>query len=89
MRQFHKMIFMGNGKFSEAECQKLKERLQEGLSILSFLQQPSHPESDEEWELDKYGRRRHEDELENIVQDISSALLGREIVQLSEALPYP
>ena len=66
-RNFCKMIFMGNGDLSLDNSNKLHERLEEGLSILSGLQQF------------RQDNNEFSSEIEDVVRDIAAALLGKEI----------
>jgi len=79
MRQFNSILFLGNGKDSFEEAEKLKNRLVDGINILGWLQQPPHSESEKEAELDNIFRLKQEKELNSIVRDIAMALTGKEI----------
>lgn len=76
-RQFKGLLFSGDGDFSGHESVALHKRLDEGLSILSGVQQ-EHPADWRKWKVD----------VEDIVKDIAAALLGRNI-ELTDELPYP
>lgn len=76
-RWFKGLYFDGDGDFSGHERITLHKRLDEGLSILSGLQQ-EHPA---DW-------RNRKVDLDTIVRDIAAALLGRNI-ELTDELPYP
>lgn len=78
MRKFDMSIFWGNdwAKYNE---KMLFSRLKEGIEIASGLQQPSHPDSKEAFEMDKIERKKLEEELKDIVRDIATALLDNEI----------
>lgn len=73
-REFRKQIFLGNGDFSKAECERFHKRLDEALSILSGLQQPDHPESEEHARQCDYHRTAAEAELDDCLLDITFAL---------------
>jgi hypothetical protein len=77
-RKFTKMVFLGNGDASMAEVQRLHERLDEALSILSGLQQPpmatEAPDPDED-DL----RNEQEAELRDVVRDVAAALLDASV----------
>jgi hypothetical protein len=77
MRQFKSMIFLGGGEYSRYEIKKLKKRLEEGLSILSGLQQPPHSRSEEEAKANRAHDREQVKELNLIVKDIAMALTGK------------
>lgn len=76
MREFKGQIFLGSGDLSVANCHRLHKRLEEGLSILSALQQPDHPENMEHLSECKNNRRIMNIELKDIADDIYCALLG-------------
>jgi len=76
---FKKEILMGNGKFSVMECSKLLDRVSQGMSLLSCLQQPAHPGSEQEWEESKKIDKKMEKQLKLIVEDIVMALSGKKI----------
>ena len=76
-RQFKGLLFRGDGDFSGHESVILHKRLDEGLSILSGLQQ-EHPSDWRKWQAD----------LEDVVKDLAAALLGRD-VEFTDELPYP
>jgi len=67
-RHFGGLIFMGNGRVSERACERLKVRLNDGLIILSGLQQGGDPLPGCD-----------EPELHDIVRDVGAALLGRNV----------
>jgi hypothetical protein len=66
MRQFEKIIHLGNGNDSLAECYKLHKRLDEGIMTLCGLQQTPVKKRDQAY-------------LDDIIDDICTAL-GREPV---------
>ena len=72
-RQFTEMIFLGDCAYSELRMRQLTNRLQEGLLILSALQQTSQG-AVEDWEETNELRS----ELNDIVEDITCALGGCE-----------
>ena len=76
MRQFKKVIFLGNGKQSRDEADRLVKRLREGLTILGGLQQPAHPISQKEKQNCNAIEKTMEKELKDIVADITIALGG-------------
>jgi len=71
MRKFQSFIFMGNDNFTKRDCKDLHKRLDEGLSALSGLQQPSHaapcPETDRDTKAAKQG-------IFDVVEDVAAAL---------------
>jgi len=73
MREFDKVLNMGNGDFSEIGCYRLHRRLEDGFSILSGLQQPDHSSSQKEADLSIVERRMSRKELEDVVRDIVTA----------------
>jgi len=79
MRKFNSILFLGNGKYSLKEVERLKDRLVDGINILGGLQQPPHSESKEIAELNKKHRLLYVKELDSIVKDIAMALTGKEI----------
>ena len=81
MRIFRGTVFLGSGEHSVRACEALHARLEDALSALSGRQQSR---SDDEAELNQ----RAEIEMEEVVRDIASALLGREIA-LTDVQPYP
>jgi hypothetical protein len=74
-----KMIFMGDGEHSIAQCQKVHDRLKEGFSHLSGSQQWSPPgkfgspsgSTKEEW---TEGQNEISNEILAVVEDIALAL---------------
>ena len=78
MRLFDSILYMGAGKFSEADVRLLKRQLKEALSVLSGIQQGGGDQIDAQ-ELDM---------REDVVRDMAAALLGREIT-IGAELPYP
>ena len=76
MRHFKKLIFMGNGERSEAKCQELHKRLEDGFSISSGEQQGADIPAKSL--LD----RKH------VVMDVAAALTGYNI-EFTTKLPYP
>jgi len=80
-REFHDILFMGNGQphCTEARILKLKKILDNCLIEMGGLQQPTHSESEEM-------ARQHEREYDlgkqkvrSMVKDIAMALTGQEI----------
>lgn len=80
MRWFDAMVFMDCDKCSRADSNLLVRRLKEGLSILSGLQQGGRKLASST-ALDRI-------DLEDVVHDIATALLGKEIT-IGNDLPYP
>ena len=78
MREFRKMIFLGAGEHSTEDVKLLKDRLKSAIEILGGLQQPDHSESLEEAQENKEWREEAEQELNEIVSDIVTALTGEE-----------
>ena len=74
MRQLNEVIFMGNGLISAGECYKMIERLQEGFSILSALQQPDHPQNEKDNIENKKWRKKAQRDLDDVILDIRIAL---------------
>jgi hypothetical protein len=73
MLKFTKIIFLGSGKYSLQEVQKLKDRLDEAIIILGGLQQPGHPESAKEARLEEEWYNNEKSELKDAVIDIVTA----------------
>ena len=72
--KFNKPIFMGNGDYSQGAACALIQKVENAIEILGGLQQPGHPESEEEWEIEK---KIHNDlavELQDLVCEIALAL---------------
>lgn len=65
MRKFKQRIFCGSGQLSNWKIGQLRDRLEEGITILSGLQQGGDPSIC--------------DKLEDVVRDIAAALLGQQI----------
>lgn len=76
MRHFHKLLFLGNGEQSQADCKKLIQRIDDALITSSYLQQAPRGKFPE-----------GEQDLEDAVRDLAAALLGREI-DFGAELPY-
>lgn len=76
-RKIHKVIFYGSSSASSEEA-VLRTRVEEGLSLLSGLQQPDHPTSMQHAQECSQARERGEAELSDIVLDIATGL-GRTI----------
>jgi hypothetical protein len=69
MRVFRSRVFLGNGETSQKAVKALHQRLGDGLVDLGFLQQSHKGEANLDAEI----------ALEEVVRDIASALLGREV----------
>lgn len=81
MRKVHGLVFMGRGKHSEADCDVLRKRLEDAISLVSGLQQ-SAPSPDDVL--------RTQTEIDDCIRDIAAGLLGVPIVIVNEQpLPYP
>lgn len=76
MRAFHEIVFMGNGESSELLAATLVERVEVGFVLLSGIQQA-------QGHVDVETLLR---ELEDVVQDVAVALLGRSVT-LGPELP--
>ena len=81
MRQFKDVLFMGNSNreengLTDLGIKKLRERLDEGLSILSGIQQPPRPGSEDAYEQYKKEFKEAKKDLKEIAVDITVALLG-------------
>jgi hypothetical protein len=72
MREFNKMIFLGNGDASKSECERLHERLDKAFMHLSGIQQGPYDLEDEQV-------RNSVLEIMDIVEDITVALGGYDI----------
>lgn len=81
MREFGNIIFFGQPTkyLNEAQCYRLHQRLEDAFQHLSALQQPDHPESQEHFEQCKKWRTKAERELNDIINDICTAL-GRTVM---------
>jgi hypothetical protein len=72
-REFKETIPLGNGYYSLGSCYKLHKRVEEGINLLDFLQQPPHSENKEEAKRNERENHKAEKELEDIVFDIITA----------------
>jgi len=88
MRCFEKILFLGNGEYSMKNLFKLQERFNEGIHVSGALQQPDHATTQEEAEFQKQQRIEMHKDLEDIVKDIITALLGEKFT-LSLYIPLP
>ena len=70
MREVTKIWFGGNGGDSMAQAKRLHQRLDEALILISGLQQPAHCEEDEGYRIG------HQQEIEDIAEDLYCALTG-------------
>jgi hypothetical protein len=77
-RKCKELLFCGAGEFSAQKVKMLHNRLDEAISILSGIQQGGKPCVEQD-----------EAAIKDIVQDLSVALLGREIFLWDKELPYP
>lgn len=78
-RKFKHQIFMGNGDDSTKQCVALLERVKDGLSLLSGLQQGGA----------ERGTRLYDEsiqDLADVVLDVASALGVK--VQITGEMPY-
>lgn len=73
MRKFNEIIFFGN-EDCLGQCYLLHKRLEEGFNIISGLQQPDHPDSEEHAKALDEERLILNEELVNIGLDILDAL---------------
>lgn len=81
MRQFHDMLFLGNGQHSVAEAERLRKLLDDSIVTLGGLQQGlGGCESQADYEQGKAQHRADQQSLEDAVRDIAAALLGRRII---------
>ncbi len=74
MSQFTEMWFGGNGAYSGYRAELLLDRVRYGLSCLGGMQQSNQGELEDEEEPDWDLR------IEEVVQDVAMALLGRRVV---------
>lgn len=85
MRIFRGQVFLGNGEVSRRAAEALHQRLDDALINLGGLQQGGpDPRFPEEVELVAEMRT----EIEEVIRDLASALLGREIV-FTNVQPQP
>jgi len=70
---FKKTLFCGAGEHSKQQTDLLHRRLEEGIVILSGLQQPSHPENEQQELEDAAETTKALQELKDIVHDIGTA----------------
>lgn len=77
MRQFNQVIFCGWEGALEEEY-SLKKRMSDGLNILSGLQQPGHSDSEAAAKMQAAEEAKDQEELYDIVKDITMALTGKE-----------
>jgi len=83
MQEFNDILFMGNGDHSLSKIEKLRQLFEEGLTTLSGLQQPPRPESEEATKLFKIEIANNRCRMNEITQDIVTALLGKNFVVVS------
>lgn len=81
MRQFNEIIFCGNGGWSVQQIERLKARLEEGTHLLSGLQQPGHPDSEQAAREEKQYYENGMNELADVVRDIATALGCESLIQ--------
>jgi hypothetical protein len=81
MRQFTEVIFCGNGDYSVKQIERLKARLEEGTHLLSGLQQPGHPDSEQAAREEKQYYENGMNELADVVRDIATALGCESLIQ--------
>jgi hypothetical protein len=86
MRRFDRQIFLGNGRFSEARCVRLREMLDQAISDLSALQQGYGTTERERVEFG-YNREALIQDVEDTALDIAVALTGRKVT-LGRRLPH-
>lgn len=72
-RLFHEAIFFGNYR-STSQSTLLKDRLDYALTLLGGLQQPGHPESEEEDLIEQESYRQGQEHVRTIALDILAAL---------------
>jgi hypothetical protein len=75
---FDRIIFMGNEDCIN-QISALKTRLDEGLTISSWLQQPPHSTSKKQAKNELECTLRGEEDLKDIIRDITMSLLGKKI----------
>lgn len=78
MREFKKILFLGSGEYSLKNMTRLREILDKALSYLGGLQQPGHPETEEQWEQEQNERISIQEEIDDMARDIVMALTGKE-----------
>lgn len=83
MRYFPGLLFLGAGAHSRRLMDLLHCRVDDALNISGGLQQSSQGEPE-----DDAFQHKQEQDLQDAVQDICAALLGRE-VQFGDRIPYP
>lgn len=86
-RQFHGLLFLGNGQHSVGERRRLVGVLERALDLSGGLQQPDSIHEPPDPRRDALAADMH-DEIKDAVRDIAAALLGQEI-SFGEVLPYP
>lgn len=79
MRQVKKMVFMGSSNTPD-EVTKIKKILENAFSILSGLQQPPQPRSNEEYNTWKVEALKARADLYDATRDIVTALTGQEVI---------
>lgn len=73
MREINRMIFFGAGSTSRDAVNHLKQRLDDAVSTLGGLQQPGHPESEEEAKQEELFFAKANADLKDMISDIISA----------------
>lgn len=74
-------IFMGSGQNTLANMGHLYQELSRAFDILGGIQQPGHPESEEDCKNEEYMVRSHQMEVEVIAREIYLALTGKVVVK--------
>jgi hypothetical protein len=78
MRKFNKLIFFGNPSCAK-KLEELHERIEDGASIMSGMQQSPHCTSEQDAKDEQEYREKMQIELEDCIRDISVALTGKHI----------
>jgi hypothetical protein len=77
MREVEDLWFGGNGEDSMAQAKRLHQRLDNALSLISGLQQPSREMEDDEDHMADM-----QQEVNDIAEDLYCALTGNEVLPL-------
>jgi hypothetical protein len=75
-----RILFMGNGEYSLADCYLLHKELDRALTLLSGIQQSPHSDSVEQGIENIKQTEEAKEELNTIVNDIVMALTGKKYI---------
>jgi hypothetical protein len=75
-----RILFMGNGEYSLADCYLLHKQLDKALTLLGGIQQPPHSETVLQGIENAKQTEEAKEELNTIVNDIVMALTGKKYI---------